>query len=411
VAALVTSCSTDSSLQPFAGRDSLGTAIAETLSPTLEWRLSPEPVLQIGVVDGEEAYQFSSIAFAGRLSDGRMVVVDRRSFQIRFFDRAGKHTSTIGRRGAGPGEFRGFADVILTGDSLLVYDANNRRLSLIGPDATVIAEESVRDHPAFTSTGLGHTLIGLTPDGRMVIALPRSVSPPPLLNSAVYTRDTVAIVISARHGRSVDTIAMIPSAEYIFEGAASTGRAGWVRRGASFGYYPHFALGPDGMAYATGEHAGFEVMRLSRSDAGSRSHPILIVRRTDVRPLLVQQVVDRYLGWIADLVRAQGGSNAGPAIARARAALDALPRDHLVPFIDAMVADAESRIWQRIHLMGWEQESTPRTWIVHSHKGHAVARISIPWNLRITQIQADHIVGVTRNEADIPFVTVHRIIR
>jgi hypothetical protein len=340
VAAVVTSCSTDSSPQPFAARDSVGTAIVEALSPTLEWRLSPEPVLQIGVVDGEEAYQFSSIAFAGRLSDGRVVVVDRRSFQIRFFDRAGKYTSTIGRRGAGPAEFRGFADVILTGDSLLVYDANNRRLSLIGPDATVVAEESVRDHPAFTSTGLGHTLIGLTPDGRMVIALPRSVNPPPLLNSAVYTRDTVAIVISARHGRSVDTIATIPGAEYIFEGATSTGRAGWVRRGASFGYYPHYALGPDGLAYATGEHAGFDVMRLNRS-AGSRGHPMLIVRRTDVRPLLVQQVVDRYVGWIADLVRVQGGSNARPAITRARAALDALPRDHLVPFIDDMVADGE----------------------------------------------------------------------
>jgi hypothetical protein len=247
----------------------------------------------------------------------------------------------------------------------------------------------------------------------MVIALPRSVNPPPLLNSVVYTRDTVAIVIAQRHSTSVDTIAMIPGAEYLFAGVTGAGRSGWVRRGASFGYYPYYALMPDGVVYATGEHAGFDVLRVSTSYAETRSRPMLSVRRTDVRALLVEQVVDRYVGWIDDLARADGGSNADAniAITRARAALDALPRDHLVPFIDNMVADSEGRVWQRDRLMAWEPENTPRTWIVHSHSGHAVARISVPWNLRITQIQADHIVGVTRNEADVPFVTVYRIIR
>jgi len=71
---LIGSCSTDSATARDAVRDSAGIAIVETTSPAAEWRLSPEPVLRIGVVDGDDAYQFSSIVFAARLSDGRIVI-------------------------------------------------------------------------------------------------------------------------------------------------------------------------------------------------------------------------------------------------------------------------------------------------------------------------------------------------
>ncbi len=412
--AIVSACSPDPSIEYSAVRDSAGVTIVETVAPSAEWRLSAEPVLQIGVVDGDDAYQFSSIAYAGRLGDGRVVVVDRQSYEIRFFDQTGRHTSTLGGRGAGPGEFRGFAHVVRAGDSLLVYDAWNRRLVLIGPDATVVDEQSVQNHPAFASFGLDNNVIGATADGRVVTALTQNVNPPAVLNTMVYGRDTVAIVGASRNGESIDTIAMVGGGEYLFHDAASSPvgpagpRSGWSRRGVSFGYYPYYAILRDGVAYANGERAGFEVLRLN--EAAQANRIMRMVRRTDARAIRVSDVAERYAEWIGGLVRADG-DNPAEAMARVRSDFDKLPRDHLVPFIDEMIADSEGRIWQRDSLMPWAPDETPRTWVVYAADGHAIARIVVPSNFRITQIEADHIVGVRRDEADVPFVAVHRILR
>ena len=412
---LLSSCAFDSSSEHFAVGDSAGITIVETAAPTTTWRLSPEPLLKIGVIDGDEAYQFSSVAFAGRLSDGGVVVADRQSCEIRFFDQTGRHTSTVGRCGAGPGEFRTFSDVFLAADSLHVYDGNNRRLSLIGPSGLLIAEQRAQDNPAFSVPGLGRSLIGVAPDGRMVIAMPPEVSPPSTQNSLVYGRDAVAIVISSRHGTSVDTIARVAGGEWLYVDVASSPArphgsppaGGWSRHGASFGYYPLYALTPDGLVYATGELAGFEVIQFTASLRHSTSR---IVRRTDLRAVPVAQVADRYAQWIGDLVGSDGADSRN-AVSRARAQVMALPRNHHVPFVDEMLADSEGRIWQRDFRMPWEADDLPRTWTVYSSAGHAVGRIVLPGNLRVTQIQTDHIVGVTYNEADVSFVTVHRILR
>jgi hypothetical protein len=413
--ALLSSCAFDSSTGRFAVRDSAGITVVQTAAPATTWRLSPEPELKIGVIDGDDAYQFSSVAFAGRLSDGGVVVADRQSCEIRFFDRAGRHTTTVGRCGAGPGEFRTYSDVFLSGDTLHVYDGNNRRLSMVGPNGLPVAEQRAQDNPAFAVPGLGRSLIGVAPDGRMVIAMPPEVNPPSTQNSFVYGRDAVVIVISPRRGATVDTIARVAGGEWLYMDAASSpvrpsgspAAGGWSRHGASFGYYPLYALSPDGLVYATGEHAGFDVIRFTASHRPSTSR---IVRRTDVRAVPVGEVADRYAEWIRDLVGPDGGG-ARDAVSRARAQIAALPRDHHVPFVDEMLADSEGRIWQRDYRMPWAADDSPRAWTVYSPAGQAVGRIVLPGNLRVTQIQADHIVGVTYNEADVSFVTVHRILR
>ena len=412
---LLSSCAFDSPAERFAVRDSAGVTIVETAAPTTTWRLSPEPELKIGVIDGDEAYQFSSVAFAGRLSDGSVVVADRQSCEIRFFDQTGRHTSTVGRCGAGPGEFRTFSDVFLAGDSLHVYDGNNRRLSLIGPTGLLVAEQRAQDNPAFAVPGLGRSLVGIATDNRMVIAMPPEVNPPSTQNSFVYGRDTVVIVISSRRGASVDTIARVAGGEWLYVDAASSPArpqgsppaGGWSRHGASFGYYPLYALSADGLVFTTGELAGFEVIPFTASQRRSTSR---IVRRTDVRAVPVADVADRYAQWIGDLVGSDGADSRN-AVSRARAQVLALPRDHHVPFVDEMLADSEGRIWQRDFRMPWEADDLPRKWTVYSPAGQAVGRIVLPGNLRVTQIQADHIVGVTYNEADVSFVTVHRILR
>jgi hypothetical protein len=91
-------------------RDSAGIRITESARPA--WtaeetrRLSAEPVLVIGRVEGGGSDLFHGILATRRLSDGRIVVVNRGTSELRFFDGTGRYLSSAGGEGEGPGEFR-----------------------------------------------------------------------------------------------------------------------------------------------------------------------------------------------------------------------------------------------------------------------------------------------------------------
>jgi len=119
-------------------RDSAGIRIVESAAPRTDGaegpELSAEPVIRIGVLEGEPAYQFEGIRQVLLRPDGGLVTGDR-SQEIRFFDAAGEHVRSVGGSGAGPGEFRGISAIYpLPGDSLLVWDGNLERATLLGPE-------------------------------------------------------------------------------------------------------------------------------------------------------------------------------------------------------------------------------------------------------------------------------------
>ena len=116
-------------------------------APDAMYSLSPEPVLQIGAIEGTPAYQFGSITDLATMSDGRLAVLDGLARELRLFSSDGRHIWTVGRKGNGPGEFRGLAYVyMLDGDSVKVYDQSLRRFSLFdSTGALVRTDELVRD--------------------------------------------------------------------------------------------------------------------------------------------------------------------------------------------------------------------------------------------------------------------------
>ena len=94
------------------------------------WRLSETPLLEIGVREGEEPYQLHRARGSVRLEDGRIVVANSGSQELRFFGPDGRYLSAVGGSGEGPGEFR-FPTRIRksSGDSLQVWDQNLMRVS------------------------------------------------------------------------------------------------------------------------------------------------------------------------------------------------------------------------------------------------------------------------------------------
>lgn len=78
----------------------------------------------------------SVIRGVGALADGRLLIADQRERQLYIAARDGS-LSTYGSIGEGPGEYRSVFTITRgAGDTLLVYDAVNRRVLRVAPDGT-----------------------------------------------------------------------------------------------------------------------------------------------------------------------------------------------------------------------------------------------------------------------------------
>lgn len=107
---------------------------AELADPVL-LQLSDTPVVSIGVVEGDERYQFVRVSSAWRQRDGRIVVLDAGRAALLFFDSAGTYQFEAGGRGRGPGEMQQIATGWqYRGDSIAVYDLMQRRITIYDHD-------------------------------------------------------------------------------------------------------------------------------------------------------------------------------------------------------------------------------------------------------------------------------------
>lgn len=101
--------------------------------------LADEPLVRVGLLDGPDEYLFGNITGAVRLEDGSVVVADESIFEIRMFDARGRHVWTSGRRGEGPGEYKGIRLMRgCPGATVTVFDWSQDRITRLGPDGSVI---------------------------------------------------------------------------------------------------------------------------------------------------------------------------------------------------------------------------------------------------------------------------------
>jgi len=103
-------CAADAAPDRVIRRDSAGVAIvesgAELARAPLPWSIDTVPAVDIGTVAGEEPYQLFRVSGATQLRDGRIVVVNGGTQELRFFDAEGRFLEAVGGRGDGPGEFQ-----------------------------------------------------------------------------------------------------------------------------------------------------------------------------------------------------------------------------------------------------------------------------------------------------------------
>ncbi len=122
------------SVPDFEISDTAGVDIVENARPPadsrLDWRVGEQPVLSIGEIDGPDPYLLD-ISDVLRMPDGRIIVADRVSRELRVFDTVGGHLATWGGAGEGPGEFTNLTSLDRwPGDSLVARWSQGNRLTV-----------------------------------------------------------------------------------------------------------------------------------------------------------------------------------------------------------------------------------------------------------------------------------------
>lgn len=109
----------------------LTSAVVAQGTPTATLRLEAR-------VDGnDDLVSFSFIRDLVTLRDGSVVVAEPRESRLRRFAADGTPRGTVGRGGAGPGEFRAIRGLGLVGDSIWVLDVSLRRTTWLASDGTL----------------------------------------------------------------------------------------------------------------------------------------------------------------------------------------------------------------------------------------------------------------------------------
>lgn len=378
--------------------DSAGITIITNQPPYPAWQLADSPLVRVGVREGDAPYQLHDVRFAARLSDGRIMVVDGGSQEVRWYSSAGTHRSTLGRRGAGPGEFGNIRSAVVTrGDSVVIMDLGNQRLVWISPEEAVVREHVV--------SGFGTSdkrVLGVAMDGRVRIANYRytyNVARP----GFNPTRDSLVLLLYSTAG--VDSVARIPGDETSTWVQFDSGRPSRMMQwGLGYGYPTLTGANQEHFIVAHGEHAQVEM--LDSSGAITR-----ILRRAELGPTPVTPADrDQFVRYWVEDARRRGVRDVTEVEQGRRDEMQALSENHSVPAFDRLLVDAEGRVWLRDYAPVW-WTGPVQLWTIYDSLGHVLARASIPTQLVVTHVGLEHVTGVERDELDVETVVVYHIDR
>lgn len=374
---------------------SQGPVVVEASPPYPQWSIAAEPTMRLGSVEGSPESQFSGIVHAGLTTDGRLVVVDGSSMEVRWFGADGDFQLGAGGRGEGPGQFsRIIAAASTPHDTVVIYDARTQRLTWFGPDG-----ELAETRPLELQGNV--TLVPL-PDARLLVAEERAV---PNLGGEEYnaTRDSVALMITGRDEQAVEPL------------FGSLGRQAvtWVRYSDGSPTATQQMELPFGHATLVGAtHDHVAVVQpgddaLGLYDRGGQI--VRLARRPDATSNPVTRALqEAYLTNRVETAVARGMPD-HLARANAEALLDLVPEDQQVAPFDRMLSDPLSgHLWVRDTRFQWETQQS-RQWTVYDEDGALLARVATPAGLDITQVGPGHVVGVERDELGVEHVAVYQI--
>jgi hypothetical protein len=366
-------------------RDSAGIQVVENRGGRWGdggWRLSDEPTLQIGVAEGDPRYQMDRVRTALRLSDGRIVVANAGSHQIRWYDAKGQHVASAGREGGGPGEFGGLNALrTLPGDSVLAYDMTAFRLSWFDPAGRFVRSAALRPvgqvPPRFVDRFADGSLL-LSSSVRTGGGIPQSGT----------RRDTLLWLRAGADGVPVDSLPVTPGGEASQQIAKAGGQVTSLND-LSLPVMRIVQTAASGTRYWQGVTDAYEIV-LRRADGT----PERIVRRV-VEPVPVRGA---YLDSLRRVQVAEHGPEAGTS-------LDHVELPEHLPAFERLLVDDGGNLW--VQRMAWPGAAVQAEWDVFDAEGQMLGTVRMPPGFRATQIGADFVLGVWTDDDGVEHVRMY----
>ena len=360
--------------------DSVGILIVENAHPPdgsrLPWRIGPEPAASIGALEGEEPYLLHYVADATKLPDGRIVVVNTGTHELRVFDAHGTHVATWGGQGEGPGEFNYLTDVERwPGDSIVAWTAPRMGMSVFDADGNYGRTFRLEDAGA-----------RFWPDAAAANGTIMAVHAP-------EGGDSTVVQLRDGEGRLASSFGTHPGSEPFRKNVDGRRRLFWTILGRDPVWTPW------GDRVAIGHTARYEI-KAFRAD-GSLER---IVRRDLVRRAPTQADIE------ADIdkrlpIHGLSEAAADSVRAESRPRYEGVPVAEHLPAFASIMADGVAHLWVE------EYESVTddfpaRLWTVFDPEGAALGFFETPKDWRIFEIGEDYILLRVRGELDVETVQV-----
>ena len=377
-------------------RDSAGIELVEHALdsdvPATAFRLADSADVVIGRAEGEQAYLLSRVSAARRLSDGHVVIVDAGARELRWFDSTGRHVRTVGRRGSGPGEFGFIGRVVRSpGDTLLIHDGSNRRLTVVAPDGEIAH--------AVSTAALRHLVdnrsidfSGVLADGRHLgtTVMRRTERP----GKGLFVDSTVVWIVD-REMATADSIAVLYRNQSIVREVHEMG-TGFELSTDEIQFSPRgsITVSRDGFHYASGRTQEIE----TRAPDGRVTRIIRLDRRR--RPV-TDSLTDAYRRKILE------GTSESRRPATERLLREMLFADSL-PAFSGILVDRADRIWAR----EWSDDvRQPSRWLVFDPDGRLIGEVSMHAGCAPLEIGEDYVLCLVRDDLDVERVELRRLVR
>ncbi len=368
----------------------LGIALATQVQGNIPtWTLSAAPTLTIED-DGTPATQFVRIVGVARLSNGSIAVANRGTNDIRIFDARGRHVTTFGRTGEGPGEFRRLEWIGRSGDTAWFYDSGLRRTTAVSLGVEPKLSGTVR----ITAEGKrgSFSVTGRLNDGRYVATT--NVSPTFEIPPGVH--------------RLPGSTGIIPS--------TGDGEVAWLgdfKSAAIFVHNPTGDLKQAGVgpiAFPPWLRSAAEGAQIWIGDSGGDS--LVVVRARDLSRFTVRVPFERRSPSrsLVDAAREQemalNRNPQGSSFTEAKYSAKYLPEK--LPSFESFMPGPQGELWIQEYT---GNVRSPTQYVVIDSNGRPRGRVSVPGGSRVREVGLDYVILVHEDNDGVESVRLHRLQR
>jgi len=384
--------------------DSAGITIVQNHSPVWsdgeEWRVSAEPVLEIGdtTLTGEGRYAMN----AARLSDGGVVVVT--DVGVRRFGPDGGFLGWFARQGDGPGEFRWIENlVVMPGDTIVV--GNLMKRGWFAPSGSLLRDVATDMDKVRALGRWGECATYLLPDLSMISCQQDSTVPftetnrPSRLVSQGVSSPGPGLLRQLRrqHRISVSMDTTFPLGIDIGIEQQMIDLGGGNETSVIHPFHARSALAAGGtpmrIVSATNPHWEIEVrsatgqlMRTIRRDGGRRAP-------TAAERAAADSVLRRPDGYVSER----------DPVLRERILAAVITPDSLPGHSTVHVTPGGQILSRQV---SWWESSAPSLFDVFDVEGRWLGTLSLPPRFRLIEVGDDYLLGLQYDDDDVPTLQV-----